>query len=243
MKIKCLAIDDEPLALKQIESYIDRTPFLESVAYCQSAFEAMDILANNEIDLMFVDINMPDLNGMEFVKSLASKPQVIFTTAYSEYAMDGFQVDALDYILKPISYDIFLKSANKAKSWFELNQRQPETIQTTQEFLFVKSEYKLIRILLADIKYIESANEYIQIHLTNEPPVTTLIRLKVMEEQLPKSKFMRIHRSFIVNLDQVKVIERNRIIFDQKTYIPIGDQYKDAFQTFIDSTFYPMPQK
>lgn len=237
MTIKCLAIDDEPLALKQLESYIHNTPFLETVALCQSAFEAMEYLSNNEIDLMFVDINMPDVNGMDFVKSLTVKPQIIFTTAYSEYAMEGFKVDAIDYILKPISYASFLKAVNKAKIWFELNQRQTEVIQTTQDCLFVKSEYKLVRILLSDIKYIESANEYIQIHLIHDQPVTTLIRLKAMEEQLPKEKFMRVHRSFIVNLDQVKVIERNRIIFDQKTYIPIGDQYKDSFQAFIDKTF------
>jgi Response regulator of the LytR/AlgR family len=237
MTIKCLAIDDEPLALKQISSYIDNTPFLESVALCQSAFEAMEYLTNNEIDLMFVDINMPDINGMDFVKSLAVKPQIIFTTAYNEYAIEGFQVDAIDYILKPISYAVFLKSVTKARTWFELNQRQPESIQTTQDSLFVKSEYKLIRILLSEIKYIESANEYIQIHLVNDQPVTTLIRLKAMEEQLPKDKFMRVHRSFIVNLDKVKVIDRNRIVFDQKVYIPIGEQYKESFQTFIDKTF------
>ncbi len=237
MQIKCLAIDDEPLALEQISSYIDKTPFLQKIAICQSTFEAKGYLSENEIDLMFVDINMPDMNGMEFVKSLTKKPQVIFTTAYSEYAFEGFQVDALDYILKPVSYDVFLKAANKAKTWFELHQKQQETIQTTQDSLFVKSEYKLVRIMLSDIQYIESANEYIQIHLINAKPVTTLIRLKVIEEQLPKEKFMRVHRSFIVNLDQVKVIERNRIVFDQKVYIPIGDQYKELFQTFVDKTF------
>jgi DNA-binding LytR/AlgR family response regulator len=237
MKIKCLSIDDEPLALKQISSYIEKTPFLESVALCQSAFEAMEYLSNNDVDLMFVDINMPDLNGMELVKSLTNKPQVVFTTAYSEYAIEGFQVDALDYILKPISYAVFLKAANKAKAWFELNQKQTETIHTTQDSIFVKSEYKLMRILLSEIKYIESSNEYIQIHLVNDQPITTLIRLKTIEEQLPKDKFMRVHRSFIVNLDRVKVIERNRIIFDRNVYIPIGDQYKDVFQTFIDKTF------
>ena len=237
MKIKCLAIDDEPLALKQISSYIENTPFLENVALCQSAFEAMEYLSRNEVDLMFVDINMPDINGMDFVKSLTNRPQVIFTTAYSEYAMEGFQVDAIDYILKPISYSVFLKSVTKAKTWFELNQRQPESIQASQECLFVKSEYKLIKILLQDIKYIESANEYIQIHLENDPPVTTLIRLKSMEEQLPKDKFMRVHRSFIVNLEKVKVIDRNRIVFDQKVFIPIGEQYKDNFQAFIDKTY------
>jgi len=237
MKIRCLAIDDEPLALKQISSYILKTPFLETVALCHSAFEALEYLASNEVDLMFVDINMPDLNGMDFVKSLTQKPQIIFTTAYSEYAMEGFNVDALDYILKPISYAVFLKSANKAKTWFDLNHRQEEVIQTTQDCLFVKSEYKLIRILFSDIKYIESSNEYIQIHQVNQEPVTTLIRLKVMEEQLPKDKFMRVHRSFIVNLDRVKVIERNRIIFDDKIYIPVGEQYKENFQVFVDKTF------
>jgi len=237
MKIKCLSIDDEPLALQQIGSYIEKTPFLESVALCQSAFEALKYLSVNEVDLMFVDINMPDLNGMDFVKSLTQKPQVIFTTAYSEYAMDGFQVDALDYILKPISYAVFLKAANKAKSWFDLSHKQIETIQTTQDCIFVKSEYKLIRIQLSEIKYIESSNEYIQIHLINDEPITTLIRLKVIEEQLPKDKFMRVHRSFIINLDKVKVIERNRIVFDHNTYIPVGDQYKDSFQAFIDKTF------
>jgi DNA-binding LytR/AlgR family response regulator len=233
MKIKCLAIDDEPLALKQIGNYIERTAFLESVTLCQSAFEAIEYLSNNEIDLLFVDINMPDLNGMDFVKSLTQKPQIIFTTAYSEYAIEGFQVDALDYILKPISYTVFLKAANKAKKWFELNQKNTEVIQTP-DCIFVKSEYKLIRILLSEIKYIESSNEYIRIHLTNDQPITSLIRLKTIEEQLPKDKFMRVHRSFIVNLEKVKVIERNRIIFDHHIYIPVGYQYKDNFQAFID---------
>ena len=237
MKIKCIAIDDEPLALKQLSSYIQKTPFLENVANFQSAFEALNYLATNDIDLMFVDINMPDLNGIEFVKSLTRKPQIIFTTAYSDYAIEGFQVDAIDYILKPISYAVFLKAATKAKTWCELNQKQTEVIQTTPDYIFVKSEYKLMRILLSDIKYIESSNEYIQIYLINDEPVTTLIRLKVIEEQLPKDKFMRVHRSFIVNLDRVKVIERNRIIFDHNIYIPVGDQYKESFQTFIDKTF------
>lgn len=237
VRIKCLAIDDEPLALKQIGSYIEKTPFLEIATLCRSAFDAMNFLANNDVDLMFVDINMPDLNGMDFVKSLSQKPQIIFTTAYNEYAIEGFRVDALDYILKPISYAVFLKAANKAKIWFELNLRQTEVIQTTKDSIFVKSEYKLIRILLSEIKYIESSNEYIQIHQINNDPITTLIRLKVIEEQLPKDKFMRVHRSFIVNLDMVKVIERNRIIFDHNVYIPVGDQYKDNFQAFIDRTF------
>lgn len=237
MNIKCLSIDDEPLALKQIGTYIEKTPFLENMALCHSGFEAMEYLANNEVDLMFVDINMPDLNGMDFVRALTQKPKTIFTTAYSEYAFQGFQVDALDYLLKPISYAFFLKAANKAKIWFDLNRKQPDLTQSTNEYISVKSEYRMIRILLSDIKYIESSNEYIQIHRMNNEPITSLIRLKVIEEQLPKNKFMRVHRSFIVNLDHVKVIERNRIIFDHNIYIPIGEQHKETFQGFIDKAF------
>lgn len=236
MTIKCIAIDDEPLALQQISSYIQRTPFLEQVALCQSAFEALDVLANTQVDLLFVDINMPDLNGLDFVKSLTQKPYLIFTTAYSEYALDGFKVDATDYILKPIGYEDFLKAVNKVKSRFQTDSEVNDKLSTNNDSLFVKSEYKLIRINLADIKYIESANEYVQIHIENEKPVTTLIRLKNMEEQLPKNRFMRVHRSFIVNLEKVKIIDRNRIVFD-KVYIPVGDQYKDAFQAYVDKTF------
>ena len=237
MKIRCLAIDDEPLALNQIGSYIEKTPFLELVASCENAFQAIEVLANNQIDLMFVDINMPELSGMDFVKSLTHKPQVIFTTAYSEYAIEGFKVDALDYILKPISYMSFLKAANKAKALSDSSKKTVEPEATAKDCIFVKSEYRLVRIMIADIKYIESSNEYIQIHLTNKETITTLIRLKVIEEQLPQDKFMRIHRSFIVNLEHVKVIERSRIVFDHSTYIPIGDQYKEKFQSFIDNSF------
>lgn len=238
MKIRCIAIDDEPLALKQIGAYIDKTPFLEKVALCTSALEALQYVRDGLADLLFVDINMPDLNGMDFVKSLEQKIPVIFTTAYSEYAIEGFQVDAMDYLLKPISYAQFLKTANKAKAWFDLNSRAVETIHPGQEYIFVKAEHRLIRIHLADIKYIEGSNEYIIIHLIREKPVTTLMRMKNIETELPENMFMRVHRSFIVNLAQVKVIERNRIIFDEKIYIPIGEQYKENFQKFLDRTFY-----
>ena len=237
MKIKCLAIDDEPLALQQISAYIDRTPFLEKMALCQSAYEAIEFTDQQPVDLMFVDINMPDLNGLDFVKSLKNKPFIIFTTAYSEYALEGFKVDAVDYILKPISYDEFLRAVNKVRDRMTATAAATsETVTMNKESLFVKSEYKLIRIQLADIKYIESANEYIQIHLETEKPITTLVRLKTIEGELPKEKFMRVHRSFIVNLEKVKVIDRNRIVFD-KVYIPVGEQYKDEFQKFVDKTF------
>lgn len=238
MKIRCIAIDDEPLALKQIGSYIAKTPFLETISLCSSAFEALRFIREGDIDLLFVDINMPDLNGLDFVKSLDRKIPVIFTTAYSEYAIEGFQVDALDYLLKPISYALFLKSANKAKAWFDANTKSAEVLQAATDYIFVKAEHRLIRIFLSDIKYIEGSNEYIIIHQVKEKPLTTLMRMKNIESMLPENVFMRVHRSFIVNLNQVKVIERNRIIFDEKIYIPIGEQYKENFQKFLDKTFY-----
>jgi len=238
MKITCIAIDDEPLAVKKISAYIQKTPFLELVAECRSAFEAMDILNNRTIQLIFIDINMPDLGGLEFVKSLTDKPYIVFTTAYSEYAVEGFQVDAADYLLKPITYNSFLKAANKVKNLIDLTANsQQESIRATASHLFVKSEYKLIRIELDDIKYIESQHEYIKIHLLNNKPVMTQLSMKAIEEQLPSGQFMRVHRSFIVNLKKVSVIERNRIVFDGKVYIPVSEQYKENFQAYINGNF------
>jgi two-component system LytT family response regulator len=238
MKIPCIAIDDEPLAVKKISAYIQKTPFLELVAECRSAFEAMEILNNRAIQLIFIDINMPDLSGLEFVKSLTDKPYIVFTTAYSEYAVEGFQVDAADYLLKPITYANFLKAANKVKNLIDLTaSSQKESIRATASHLFVKSDYKLIRIELDDIKYIESQHEYIKIHMINSKPVMTQLSMKAIEEQLPTGQFMRVHRSFIVNLKKVSVVERNRIVFDGKVYIPVSDQYKEIFQEYIDGNF------
>jgi two-component system LytT family response regulator len=236
--IKCIAIDDEPLAVKKIAGYIGKIPFLELVAECRSASEAMSILSENDIQLLFIDINMPDISGMDFVKSLANKPYIVFTTAYSEYAVEGFQVEAVDYLLKPISFTNFLKAANKVKNLIDLSSNsQKESLSTTANHLFVKSEYKLIRIELDDIKYIESQHEYIKIFLINSNPVMTQVSLKSIDEQLPSDRFMRVHRSFIVNLARVSVIERNRIVFDDKIYIPVSEQYKEKFQEYIDKNF------
>ena len=238
MKIACIAIDDEPLAVKKISAYIQKTPFLELVAECRSAFEAMEIINSRTIQLLFIDINMPDLNGMEFVKSLAEKPCVVFTTAYSEYAVEGFQIDATDYLLKPITYSSFLKAANKVKNLIDLTANsQKESMRTTASHLFVKSDYKLIRIELDDIKYIESQHEYIKIHLINSIPVLTQLSMKAIEEQLPAGRFMRVHRSYIVNLKRISVIDRNRIVFDGKVYIPVSEQFKGKFQDYIDGNF------
>ena len=239
MKIKCIAIDDEPLALEQIGSYVQKTPFLELIATCKNAYEALEVLKEKEVDLMFIDIDMPDISGLDLVKSLVKKPQIIFTTAYSEYAFEGFQVDAIDYLLKPINYAAFLKAANKSKIWFEANspEKAEQQPKSDRKEIFVKSNYKVVRILLADISYIESANEYIKIFLENQEVITTFMRLKNIEELLPAGDFMRVHKSFIINLNKILAVDRNRIFIDKKKHVPVGEQYKEIFNKYMDDTF------
>lgn len=232
--IRCLAIDDEPLALKQISGYIEKTPFLELSGSLNSAIKASDFVTNHEVDLIFADIRMPDLSGMDFIKTLRDPPMVVFTTAFSEYAVEGYKVDAIDYLLKPISYSDFLLAANKAQKKFKLQHRAEVTHD--DDYLFVKSEYRVLRINFSDIQYIEGMREYVRIHLLSDKPVMTLLSMKSLEEQLPEDQFMRVHRSFIVNLKQIKIIERSRIVFSDK-YIPIGEAYKEVFQRFLDEKF------
>jgi len=234
--IRCITIDDEPLALKQMAAYIEKTPFLELCGSFESALSAMPFLSNQQVDLMFVDINMPDLSGMDFVKTLNDGPKVIFTTAYSEYALEGFKVNAVDYLLKPIAYADFLKSANKAKDLYFADLESKESIGHGDDFLFIKSEYKIVRIDYNNIRYIEGMREYVRIYLNNNESVMALMSIKKLVEHLPDDQFMRVHRSYIVNLNKITTIERHRIVFD-KTYIPISDQYKDAFQVFLDQKF------
>ena len=235
--IRCIAIDDEPLALRQIAGYINQTPFLELTGLCESAAQTVKLLENTKIDLMFVDINMPDINGIELVKTLENPPKIVFVTAYSEYAIEGFRVDAIDYLLKPIGYSDFLKTANKIKSWYDSQYRQPEEVKSNKDFLFIKSEYKILRINFDEIKYIEAMSEYIRIYLISSKPVMTQLSMKSIEDQLPDDRFMRVHRSFIINLSKISVIERNRIVFDGTIYIPVSEQYKTKFQTYIDKNF------
>ena len=236
--MKCLAIDDEPLALAQLSDYISRVPFLSLVKPCQDAFEAMKVLSDKDVDLIFVDINMPDLNGLDFIRSLISPPLVIFTTAYSEYAVDGFKLDAVDYLLKPFEFQDLLKAADKARKQFEykLLEQQSELGNTSQvkaDSLFVKSDCRVVRIDINNIRYIEGMSEYVRIFVEGEnKPVITLASLQKMEERLPVH-FMRVHRSYIVNLRKISEISRLRIIFDKNTYIPVGDNYKERFTEFI----------
>lgn len=234
--IKCIAIDDEPLALTQLVGYINKVPFLELIKPCSSAFEAMEVLANNNIDLIYVDINMPDLNGLDFVRSLIHKPLTVFTTAYSEYAIEGFKVDALDYLLKPFGYSDFLKSANKVKQQYELLTLSNNQLND-EKHLFVKTEYRVVRLEIDSIIYIESMSEYVRIHTTQDKPIMSLLSMKVVEERLPASKFMRVHRSYIVNLQKIMEVTKGRLIMEGQVYITISEQYKDLFNRYMGDNF------
>jgi DNA-binding LytR/AlgR family response regulator len=235
MIIKCLTVDDEPLALSKMASYISRTPFLELTGACRSGYEANDLISETKVDLIFVDINMPDINGLDFVRALYYKPLVIFTTAFSEYAIEGFKLDALDYLLKPIGYNEFLKAANKARSYFETAAPVQKNEAGAKEYLFIKSDYKIARISVNSIIYIEGMREYVRIHFDNGKSLMPLMTLRLLEEQLPAERFMRVHRSYIVNLEKIISVEHSRIVFDGKVYIPVSEQYKEPFQRFLSS--------
>lgn len=235
MKLRCIAVDDEPLALEQMASYIKRTTFLEQVSLCRSGFEAMDVLSEKKVDLVFADINMPDLNGLDFVRSLRVKPLVVFTTAFSEYAIEGFRVEALDFLLKPVAYSDFLKAAARALNQFESVNKITARNDKPVEHLFVKTDYKVVRIALDDIIFVEGMREYARIHLTTGKSVMPLIRLHSLEEQLPADRFMRVHRSFIVNLEKIISVENSRIFIDGKNIIPVSDQYKELFNRFLSA--------
>ena len=231
-KIRCLIVDDEPLALNLIEGYVEKTPFLELAGKCSSAYQALEKIAAEKIDLLFLDIQMPGLTGMELSRSLKNGPKVVFTTAFEEYALEGFKVDAIDYLLKPFNYEEFLKSANKAREWISVTSGISS--ETDPNALFVKSEYKLVKIDLQKVLYIEGLKDYAKIFLQDQTrPVMTLMSLKSLEEQLPSQQFMRIHRSFIVRLDRIDLIERNKVVIGQ-VGITIADAYKETFQAYLN---------
>ena len=243
--IRCLAIDDEPLALKQLVAYIQKVPFLELAAQCQSALEARTFLENDTVEAIFCDINMPDLNGMDFVKSLASPPLVVFTTAYSEYAVEGFRVNAVDYLLKPFGLQEFQRAANRLKDRIEGTSLTSNLIphtsnlipQPSNDTLFLKTDYRIVNVNIPDIRYVEAMSEYLKVWLDSQPkPIVTFLSMKKMEERLP-NYFMRIHRSYIVNLTKIQEVNKNRVVMDEHTYLPIGDLYKEAFQQYLNSKF------
>ncbi len=277
--IRCMAIDDEPLALQQIAAYIQKVPFLELAAQCQSALEARSFLERDTVDAIFCDINMPDLNGMDFVKSLANPVPVVFTTAYSEYAVEGFRVNAVDYLLKPFGLQDFQRAANRLRERWESHSSVAG--DSPADTLFLKANYRIVKVHIPDIRYIEAMSEYLKVWIEGEPkPIITLLSMKKMEERLRVGErssgmrlrvgerssgmrlragdqrsgmrlragdqrsgmrlpgnFMRIHRSYIVNLTKIQEVNKNRVILDSHTYLPIGDMYKEAFQAYLNTRF------
>ena len=234
MNLTCVIIDDEPLAVSLLESYVNKTPFLTLQGKYNSAIIALPALNVNPVDLLFLDIQMPELNGMEFSKMCFGHTRIIFTTAFDQYALDSYKVNALDYLLKPISYADFLQSAQKALQWFELLHSR-QSVKSEPESIFVKTERRLVQIELNKILYVEGLKDYIKIFVEGQAfPVVSLMTMKAMEDMLPSQKFIRVHRSFIVHPEKIKVIERNRIVFG-KAYIPISDTYRDKFYDFLSA--------
>ena len=247
--IRCLAIDDEPLALQQLAAYINKVPFLELAAQCQSAIEARAFLEHNMVDAIFCDINMPDMDGMDFVKSLPSPPLVVFTTAYAEYAIEGFRVNAVDYLLKPFGLQDFQRAANRLKERLQSSPvvssspadapspSHPLPSSPSNDTIFLKTDYRIVKVSISDIRYVEGMSEYLKVWIEGETkPIITLLSMKKMEEHLP-DYFMRIHRSYIINLTKIQEVNKNRVIMDSDTYLPIGDLYKEAFQTYLEGKF------
>lgn len=230
--LRCCVVDDEPLAQDLIASYIEKTPFMELVGKFNSAQDAIRTILEENIDIVFLDIHMPQLSGMEFARIVPSTCRIIFTTAYDRYAIEGFKLNALDYLMKPISYEEFINSANRAMEWAELRRKADEA-SNDKQYLIVKSEYKYVQIAVKDILFVEGLKDYVKIYLADKKsPVTTLMSMKAIERFLPETEFLRVHRSFIVNTTQIRTIERNRIVFGNH-YIPVSESYKQAFTNYI----------
>jgi DNA-binding LytR/AlgR family response regulator len=235
--IKVVAIDDEPLALQLVKGYVEKTPDLELAGVFDNPVDAVAFIQSSDVDLVLLDIQMPDLTGTELARVIAGGPKVIFTTAYEKYALEGFRLDAVDYLLKPFSYAEFLKAIQKAERLITVERSQLPPLEVNNEFLFIRSESRIRRINFSDILYIEGLKDYVKIWLKDErKPLLSLSTMKALESRLPGDRFMRVHRSFIVNLETVKVIERNRIVYGE-VRIPVTDQYRDSFQKFLDKNF------
>lgn len=237
MKLSCALVDDEPLALGLLESYAAQTPFLEVRGAYANAIEAMEGLKTNPVDLLFLDIQMPGLSGLDFSKMLPADTRIVFTTAFSQYAVDGYRVNALDYLLKPVSYADFLAAARRAEEWFRLKRGDGAAAAVApaedNDSFFVKSDYKLVRIRFNDIIYIEGLKDYVKIYLENvQRPLLSLTSMHAVEEALPATRFYRIHRSFIVNMEKVSVVERGQIVFGDKR-LPVSDSYKERVAEYL----------
>ncbi len=232
MKYACLIVDDEPLAQDVLENHIEKVPDLELVKKCNNAFEALEVLHARHIDIIFLDIQMPGLTGLEFLKTLKDPPAVIFTTAFSEYAVEGFELDATDYLMKPVSFERFFKSVNKAIHYINLEEGENQEQEEDADYIFVKADKKIVKIQLNDILYIEGLKDYVMIY-TPEQRIITLQTMKNLEDKLPAARFMRVHRSFIISLDKLKSVAGNFVEIKDKQ-IPLGKHYRDEFMKLIE---------
>ena len=236
--IRCVAIDDEPLALRQLSAYLERIPFFELVACCQSALDAMAVLEEKHVDVAFVDVNMPDLNGLDFVRSLQNPPMVVFTTAYQEYAVEGYKVDAIDYLLKPFGMNDVARAADKVKRQYDLRHAASVSSLGEDDALFLKTDYKVVRGLTSNIVYIEGMSEYLRIHMSDRAkPIVVLLSMKKMEERLGEHDFLRVHKSYVVNLHHVAEINRSRIVLDNGDDLPVGDSYRERLNKYVSMNF------
>lgn len=227
-QIRCLVIDDEPMALEKMRTYIEKVPFLTLTALCESPFEAMPLLTERQVDAMFIDINMPDMNGMDFVASLPACPLIVFTTAYAEYAVESYQYSAVDYLLKPFDFVTFQRAANKL-----YRQLFPPTNVNANDTIYVKADYRYVNIRIDDIVYVKGMNEYVQLFITGSKPIMAYITMKQLKDRLP-AHFLQVHRSYIVNMHRVKEIERMRIVINEETRIPVSENFKKGFMDYMN---------
>ena len=241
MTLRCIAVDDEPLALDLVAKFISQTSFLQLEGKFDNAIQALGYLNQNTVDLLFLDIQMPDLSGMELARILdgkvtGQKPRIIFTTAYNQFAIEGYKVDALDYLLKPFSYEEFLKASTKAYQYFEKLEKGTDSkveSEKSPEFIFLKVEYQLVKVMVKEIAFVEAYKDYVKVHLTNKPnPLLSLTSMKAMEDMLPQQDFMRVHRSYIINLNHIDSVSRN-IVSIGDSQIAVSDHYKDNFMHFL----------
>ena len=226
--LRCIAVDDEPLALELLEDNISKVPYLQLVAKCSNAMEAMKVLQQQPADLIFLDIQMPGLTGLQFIQSMTDKPMIILITAYEKYALEGFNLDVTDYLVKPVSLDRFVKACNKAKELYELKNRINKDAPSNPDYFFVNVDYSLLKVNFNDITYIEGLKDYIKIHLKSTPrAIITRMAMKAIEEELPVAKFLRIHKSYIVSLEHITAIRKNSVFIDEME-LPVGENFRGA---------------
>lgn len=236
MTLNCLAIDDEPLALELLEDNISKVPFLKLIASCSNPIEAMKVLQNETIDLIFLDIQMPGLTGLQFIKTITAKPMFILITAYEKYALEGFELDVIDYLVKPVSLERFIKACNKAKELHQLKTKKQTNEEEVPSYFFIHADYSLIKVVFADVIWIEGLKDYLKIHLNStSKPLVARMTMKAIEEQLPSAIFLRIQKSFIVSKNYITSVRKNSV-FIHDIEIPVGDNYKDAVAALTGKT-------